>query len=201
MAVPSLFPLSLFAFSIPGKYFFAEKIKKILPLSLYDNPALVLWWGKRKLLALSVQFQLRKIMEMGCKLYLYSLSRDIGRGIMEYKMIVRRTMFAFTQTKKGGLKLASVKFLSDSIMKKKNNLLLVNENDEVQFFIGGSTPVAELSREQFCFVAAATKFFGYLPDQKQLPVWLWAATLDMSNEGRANSGYERWEERVEAACC
>ncbi len=120
---------------------------------------------------------------------------------MEYKMIVRQTMFAFKQTGKGGLKLKSVKFLRDSIMKKKNDLLLVTENDEVQFFIGGSTPVADLSREQFCFVAAATKFFGHLPDQKQLPVWLWADSLDMSAGSLKTSGRKGREVRVEPAFC
>ena len=120
---------------------------------------------------------------------------------MEYKMIVRQTLFAFTQTRKGSLKLKSVKFLRDSIMKKKNDLLLVTENDEVQFFIGGSTPVADLSREQFCFVAAATKFFGHLPDQKQLPVWLWADSLDMSSGSLKTPWRKGRKVRVEPAFC
>ena len=116
-------------------------------------------------------------------------------------MIVRQTMFDFKTTSNGDLKLLSVKFLRDSLMKKKNNLLMVTENDEVQFFVGGTTPVAKLTREQFRFVIAATKFFGYLPDQKQLPVWLWADSLDMSQRGDRDSGYTKKRFRTEPAFC
>ena len=98
---------------------------------------------------------------------------------MEYRMIVRQTMFDFKKNEKGALTLNSVKFLRDSFMKRKNNLLLVMEQNKVQFFVGGATPVSELSKEQFRFVTAATKFFGHLPDKKQLPVWLWADSLEM----------------------
>ncbi len=101
---------------------------------------------------------------------------------MEYRMIVRQTMFDFKKTKKGKLKLHTVRFLRDSIMKHKNNLLVVTEQNRAQFFVGGATLLAELSKEQFSFVTAATKFFGHLPDQKQLPVWLWADSLEMPAE-------------------
>lgn len=120
---------------------------------------------------------------------------------MEYKMIVRQTMFAFKQTEKGKLKLHSVKFLRDSLMKKKNDLLLVTEDSAVQFFVGGKTPLAQLTREQFWFVTAATKFFGNLPDQKQLPVWLWADSLEMSDRDFRASGIKEKEVHTEAALC
>jgi len=120
---------------------------------------------------------------------------------MEYKMIVRQTLFSFNQSDQGELKLKSVKFLQESLMKKKNSLLLVTEDDEVQFFIGGSTPVAKLTREQFKFVTAATKFFGHLPDQKQLPVWLWADSLDMSDGKFSSSPIKQKGFHVEPAFC
>ena len=93
---------------------------------------------------------------------------------MQYKMVVRRTMFDFELTNEGTVKLRSVRFLHDAAMKRQNDLLLVTENDTVQFFVDRATPVAHLSRQQFRFVSAAAKYFGHLTDQKQLPVWLWA---------------------------
>lgn len=116
---------------------------------------------------------------------------------MEYRMIIRQTLFDFDQSGAGRLELKSVKFLADSLMKKKNNLLLVREDDAIQFFIGSSTPVARLTGEQFNFVIAATKFFGYLPGQKQLPVWLWADSLEMSGGQSMSTGMESKEGRCE----
>ena len=120
---------------------------------------------------------------------------------MEYRMIVRQTMFDFKETKKGKLKLHTVKFLRDSIMKRKNNLLMVTEQNRVQFFVGGATPLAELSREQIRFVTAATKFFGHLPDQKQLPVWLWADSLEMPAERCKAYHVEETTLQAEPAYC
>ena len=97
---------------------------------------------------------------------------------MQYKMVVRRTMFDFDLTVKGDVKLRSVRFLNESIMRKQNDLLLVTENDTVQFFLDRATPVSHLSKEQFRFISAAARYFGHMPDQKQLPVWLWAGCLD-----------------------
>ena len=79
---------------------------------------------------------------------------------MQYKMVVRRTMFDFDLTEKGNVKLRSVRFLNDSIMKKQNDLLLVTENDAVQFFLDRETPLSRLSREQFKFISAAARYFG-----------------------------------------
>lgn len=101
---------------------------------------------------------------------------------MEYKIIVRQTMFDFKEIEKGRVQLQSVKFMREGNMKKKNNLLLITEKNKVQFFINGSTPIAKLSREQFRFVTAVARFFGYLPDQKQLPVWLWADSLELQSD-------------------
>jgi len=98
---------------------------------------------------------------------------------MEYKMIVRRTLFDFYLTKRGRVKLRSVRFLNDTAMKQQNDLLLLTENDAVQFFLDQATPVSHLSREQFRFVSAAAKYFGHFTDQEQLPVWLWAGSLDL----------------------
>jgi len=101
---------------------------------------------------------------------------------MEYKMIVRQTMFDFSVRKNGGLKLRSVKFLRESIMKKKENRLVVRDNGRVDFFVSGETPLFHLTKEQFCFVTAASRFFGYLPDQKNLPIYLWTDSLEIPHE-------------------
>ena len=101
---------------------------------------------------------------------------------MQYKMVVRRTMFDFDLMEKGSVRLRSVHFLNDAIMKQHNDLLLVTENDTVQFFLDGATPVAHLSREQFKFVSAASRYFGHMPDQEQLPVWLWAGSLNLPED-------------------
>ncbi len=98
---------------------------------------------------------------------------------MQYRMIVSRAMFDFTVSGGGRLKLRSVRFLDDSVVREKNDVLLVSEQGQVQFFLKGSTPVARLSGEQFRFVAEAARFFGHLPDQKRMPVWLWADALQM----------------------
>ena len=102
---------------------------------------------------------------------------------MQYKMIVSRAMFDFDLSEKGKLNLQSVRFLTDSMMREKNDVLLVTENDNVQFFLNGATPVARLTREQFQFVAAASRFFGYLPDTDKMPVWLWSDSLQMPISG------------------
>jgi hypothetical protein len=98
---------------------------------------------------------------------------------MQYKMVVRRTMFDFDLTAQGSVKLCSVRFLHDTVMKKQNDLLLVTEDNAVQFFLDRATPVAHLSREQFRFVSAASKYFGHITDEEQLPVWLWAGSLEL----------------------
>ena len=101
---------------------------------------------------------------------------------MQYKMVVRRTMFDFDLKEKGNIKLRSVHFLNHANMKQQNDLLLVTENDTVQFFLDRATPVANLSREQFEFVSAASRYFGHMPDQEQLPVWLWAGSLELPED-------------------
>lgn len=101
---------------------------------------------------------------------------------MQYKMVVRRTLFDFMLLEKGKLKLQSVHFLDEAVMKQHNDLLVITENDTVQFFLDGATPVASLSREQFKFISAAAKFFGHIPDQSQLPVWLWAGSLNIPSD-------------------
>jgi hypothetical protein len=101
---------------------------------------------------------------------------------MQYKMVVRRTMFDFDLMEKGSVRLRSVHFLNHATMKQQNDLLLVTENDTIQFFLDGATPVAHLSPEQFKFVSAASRYFGHMPDQEQLPVWLWAGSLDLPED-------------------
>jgi hypothetical protein len=98
---------------------------------------------------------------------------------MEYKMIVRRTLFNFELNNKDRVKLCSVRFLSDDAMKQHRDLLLLTENNAVQFFLDQATPVSRLSREQFRFISAAAKYFGHITDQEQLPVWLWAGRLEL----------------------
>ena len=98
---------------------------------------------------------------------------------MRYRMIVSRAMFDFAVSNRGRLKLRSVRFLENSVIQEKNDVLLVSEGGQVQFFLKGSTPVARLSNEQFRFVAAAARFFGHLPDHGRMPVWLWSDSLQM----------------------
>ena len=119
---------------------------------------------------------------------------------MQYKMVVRRTMFDFDLTPKGTVKLRSVRFLHDAAMKQHNDLLLVTENNTVQFFLDRATPVSHLSREQFKFVSAASRYFGYISDQEQLPVWLWAGGLDLS-ESCCQSVPAKPLKNSEPACC
>ncbi len=107
---------------------------------------------------------------------------------MQYRMIVSRAMFDFTVAGRNRLKLRSVRFLDRSTVRERNGLLLVNEQGRIHFFLRGSTPVARLSGEQFRFVAAAARFFGHLPDQERMPVWLWTDSLrlepDTAEENR-----------------
>ncbi len=119
---------------------------------------------------------------------------------MQYKMVVRRTLFDFDLTAKGRVKLRSVRFLNDAAMKQQNDLLLVTENEKIQFFLDRATPMAHLSREQFKFVSAAAKYFGYISDQEQLPVWLWAGSLDLP-ENYIQSVSSAFAGAVEAAHC
>ncbi len=117
---------------------------------------------------------------------------------MQYKMVVRRTLFDFIMTKKGTLILQSVHFLDDGIMKQHNNLLVVTEDDTVQFFFDGAIPVSSLSREQFKFISSAARYFGHIPDQNQLPMWLWAGSLDIPDD---RSHVNRVERHPAIASC
>ena len=119
---------------------------------------------------------------------------------MQYKMVVRRTLFDFDLTKQGKLKLRSVHFLSDSKMKKQNNLLLVTENNAVQFFLDRSTPVSRLSGKQFAFINAAARYFGHMPDREQMPVWLWAGSLDVPGD-HDRPVRKASVQKHEPACC
>ena len=101
---------------------------------------------------------------------------------MKYKMIVRQTMFSFSFRKNGTLKLRSVRFLRESIMKKKGNRLFVGSDGRLECFVSGDTPVARLTGEQFRFVTKAAGFFGYLPGRKNLPIWLWDGDRVSSTE-------------------
>jgi hypothetical protein len=109
-------------------------------------------------------------------------------------------MFDFDLTAKGNVRLRSVHFLNDAAMKQHNDLLLVTENDTVQFFLDRATPISHLSREQFKFVSAASRYFGYISDQEQLPVWLWAGRLDLS-ESCCQAVPQEHLLQSEPACC
>jgi hypothetical protein len=117
---------------------------------------------------------------------------------MQYKMVVRRTLFDFDMTKQGKLKLQSVHFLNDTAMRRQNDLLLVTEGESVQFFLDGATPVSHLSPEQFRFISAASRYFGHVPAQGELPFWLWAGSLELP---RGGEGLHRADQRYSEACC
>jgi hypothetical protein len=106
---------------------------------------------------------------------------------MKYRMIVRRTLFDFTMRKNGALKLRGVRFLRDSVMEEKRDCLFVETNGRREMFVSGRTLLRRLSREQFVFVIKAARFFGYLPEQKNLPIYLWADT-HMTGTGFTVSG-------------
>jgi hypothetical protein len=93
---------------------------------------------------------------------------------MKYRMIVRRTLFDFSIRKNGALKLRGVRFLRDSVMEEKQDCLFVETNGRREMFVSGRTLLSRLSREQFIFIIKAARFFGYLPEQKNLPIYLWA---------------------------
>jgi len=119
---------------------------------------------------------------------------------MQYKMVVRRTLFDFDLTQQGKVTLRSVHFLSDATMKEHNDLLLVMENNAVQFFLDRSTPLSRLSGKQFIFINAAARYFGHMPDQEQMPVWLWAGSLDVPrDQGRVVR--KACSQNLESACC
>ncbi len=119
--------------------------------------------------------------------------------VMQYKMIVRQTMFGFSLRKNGKLKLCSVRFLRGSIMKKKGDRLLVSSDGRLEYFISGKTPVARLTGEQFCFAIQAARFFGCLPDQKNLPIWLWTESADLGKGFGISAPCLR--QGREEACC
>ena len=102
---------------------------------------------------------------------------------MRYRIIVRRTLFDFSFSGTDRLHLKSVAFLPDSVMEKKNDLLVLRGESEIQFFLNSATPVSRLTRQQYCFIAAVTRFLGYLPDQQRMPVWLWADSLEIGYSG------------------
>ncbi len=101
---------------------------------------------------------------------------------MQCKMVVSRAMFDFQFSEKGRLRLESVRFLTDSMMCEKNDVLLVSEEDTVNFFLNGSVSLSSLSRAQVRFVAAAARFFGHLPGNNKMPVWLWSGSMSMNSK-------------------
>ncbi len=115
---------------------------------------------------------------------------------MQYRMIVSRAMFDFDISEQGKLHLQSVRFLSDSMVREKNDVLLVSEQGQVQFFLKGSTPMASLTGEQFRFVAAASRFFGHLPGHDKMPVWLWSDSLEME----LGSQHHTMDQKVTSCC-
>ncbi len=117
---------------------------------------------------------------------------------MEYKMIVRRTLFDFELTDNNRLKLQSVRFLDNSAMQHHNDLLLVTEDETVRFFLDGATPVSRLSPEQFRFISAASRYFGPMPGKDELPFWLWAGSLQKPATGASAWMTDRQQETV---CC
>lgn len=78
--------------------------------------------------------------------------------------------------KDGALKLRGVRFLRDSVMEEKQDRLFVETDGRLEMFVSGRTLLRRLNREQFVFVIKAARFFGYLPEQKNLPIYLWAET-------------------------
>ncbi len=94
---------------------------------------------------------------------------------MEYKVIVRRTLFVFKRKDKGGLNLSWIRFLQDNEMiTKGQSLILTDSSARSLHFVSGSVPVKYLSGEQFCFIAEAAKYFGRLSedDGAKYPIWL-----------------------------
>lgn len=120
---------------------------------------------------------------------------------MRYRIIVSRVLFDFAVCGHGRLRLRSVRFLDDSEIREKDAVLLVRVEGEEHSFLNSATPMACLSREQFRFVAAAARFFGYLPDQEMRRIWVWTDTLQETPGRMAASGSAmgRRKGRVSAA--
>jgi len=117
---------------------------------------------------------------------------------MEYKMIVRRTLFDFDLSEDNRLKLRSVHFLDDAAMRRHNDLLLVTEDETIRFFLDSATPVTRLSPEQFRFISAAARYFGPMPGRDELPFWLWAGSLELPENSAAPCSRDR---RNRELCC
>jgi len=123
---------------------------------------------------------------------------------MKYRLIIRQTMFEFSFTGQGRLKLKGVNFLPEETMQRRDNQLMVRRNREVQRYLSGTVPMSQLSWEQFRFVAAATRFFGRLPEQPALPVWLYVDShpLAPGRKGPAGVGELKSAQPVlPAVCC
>ena len=99
---------------------------------------------------------------------------------MQFKMIMSRAMFVFNGIVEGKAQLQSVRFLSDTMVQEQNNVLVVKEKDSVDFFLAGSLPLSNISKEQFACLVAAARFFGHIPGSNgNIPMWFGADSLEM----------------------
>ncbi len=119
---------------------------------------------------------------------------------VEYKMIIRSTLFSFDLGKNGKVDLRSVRFLGDEAMNQKDNLLLVKDKGAIQFYYDRTTPLSRLSKEQFTFISCAARYFGYLPEQESMPVWLWGGSLDLPDACHPNVAVSKSGQQPVAYC-
>lgn len=98
---------------------------------------------------------------------------------MQWKIIVSRALFTFAFEAQNVLRLESVRFLDDTVLEQKNDVLLVRNIESIDFFLNGSVPLAALSGEQFRFLAAAARFFGHISGKDKIPLWLWSGALQV----------------------
>lgn len=99
---------------------------------------------------------------------------------MQFKMIISRAMFVFNGIVDGKAQLEKVRFLSDSMLQVHNEVLVVKENNAVDFFVDGSQLLSKINAEQFAYLAAIIRFLGHWPGgQGKIPTWFGADSLEM----------------------
>lgn len=102
---------------------------------------------------------------------------------MRFKMIISRALFVFSGIKNGKAQMESVHFLSDDKLEQHNNLLVVKNDQSVDFFLSGTEPLAKMSIEQVGCLVAAARYFGYLPGcREKIPMWFCTDSIAMERQ-------------------
>ncbi len=99
-------------------------------------------------------------------------------------MIISRALFTFQGIENGKAKLQSVRFLSETMLEEREDILMVKGEKGVDFFLSGKVPLCRLSSQQFKNLSAASRFFGHFPGNPgKIPMWLCTTSLQASEGG------------------